>query len=268
MKIRTFLGITIVILSLPILVISMAFIFLKKNIFDNPDFWYGYMAYFGTACLAMVSLLQNKNANRMNERLIELQKNEFTPTLLITGFIGITRLKTAYRDLENKNDIFITEMRTIKNEIELGYAICLIDEDFNSEGSSIPRLYEIHLKSVNKSVITMLEIDSISFIGTNFQAKYSINKNLDVSINNDETFKLFIYHFSNAHQNLKNENPFLYCRKMNFKIRMYTSLNKVFEENLTVDKHFIKKGFKECPQGNVELMVSSSFEIKELMENK
>ncbi len=254
------------ILSLPIIAIGIVYFLLSKNIFDNPDFWYGYMAYFGTACLAMVSLWQNENANKINNRLDKLQENEFTPTLLITGLLGISNLKVTYKDLKNKNDIFITEMRTKDNEVNLGYAVCLIDDDFSQDKSRIPRIYEIHLKSVNKSLITKIEVINISFMGENFQQKYPINKNIEVSINNYDEFILFIYHFSDVYKDYKNS--FSLSRKMNLKIQIHTSLSKVFEENITVDKHFVEKGFKEHPDGNVEMMVSSSFEIKEISKDK
>ncbi len=268
MKKIHFVFIAISVLSLPIIVSGVVYLLLSKNIFDNPDFWYGYMAYFGTACLAIVSLWQNENANKINNRLNKLQENEFTPTLLITGFLGISNLKVTFNDLKNKNDIFITEMRSKDDDIKLGYAVCLIDNDFSQDTSCIPRIYEIHLKSVNKSLITEMEIKNISFRGGNFQKDYSINRNIDVSINNNDEFILFIYHFSDTYKDTKNKALFSLCRKMKFKIQIHTSLNKVFEENISVDKHFIEKGFKEYPEGNIELMISSSFEIKEISKDK
>lgn len=61
----------IAILCFPLVVIGVVYLSLSKNIFDNPDFWYGYMAYFGTTFLAIVSLWQNENANRINRNLSE-----------------------------------------------------------------------------------------------------------------------------------------------------------------------------------------------------
>ena len=43
-----------VVLVLPFIGMLAAYIFWEKVIFDNPDFWYGYMAYFGTVSLAIV----------------------------------------------------------------------------------------------------------------------------------------------------------------------------------------------------------------------
>ncbi len=63
----------IIVLILPLLTIGFANIVFKIRIWDNPDFWYGYMAYFGTAFLAIVSLIQNVNANENNDRSMEQQ---------------------------------------------------------------------------------------------------------------------------------------------------------------------------------------------------
>lgn len=68
----TFLLILIV---LPLLVaISSYFRGFVKNIYDKPDFWFGYMAYFGTVVLAGVAYWQNENAHRINEKLLNMEK--------------------------------------------------------------------------------------------------------------------------------------------------------------------------------------------------
>ena len=59
-------------LILPIIAILAIYFIFAINIFDNPDFWYGYMAYFGTVALAAVSLWQNENANLINQRLADM----------------------------------------------------------------------------------------------------------------------------------------------------------------------------------------------------
>lgn len=57
-------------LVLPIIAILAIYFIFAINIFDNPDFWYGYMAYFSTVALAAVSLWQNENANMINQQKI------------------------------------------------------------------------------------------------------------------------------------------------------------------------------------------------------
>ena len=59
-------------LFLPLIVILLVYFIMNINVFDNADFWYGYMAYFGTVVLASVSLWQNENANLINKRLADM----------------------------------------------------------------------------------------------------------------------------------------------------------------------------------------------------
>lgn len=70
--------ITIAMLFFPIIAISFAWIIFNYFIFDNPEFWYGYMAYFGTIVLAAVALWQNHffkvENDRSQNRLEKLNK--------------------------------------------------------------------------------------------------------------------------------------------------------------------------------------------------
>lgn len=89
---KTFLGILgIGILCLPIVVIGVVYLLLRINIFNNPDFWYGYMAYFGTTFLAIVSLWQNENANETNRSLSE--KNLYYQDVVAQKLLPIVCVK-------------------------------------------------------------------------------------------------------------------------------------------------------------------------------
>jgi len=67
---------SMVTLFLPIIVIGIVYLMKGPNIFDNPDFWYGYMAYFGTVSLAAVAFWQNESANLINKRLADMSCKE------------------------------------------------------------------------------------------------------------------------------------------------------------------------------------------------
>ena len=67
------IGIGVFILLLPFGGIFVAWKQWGKVVYDNPDFWYGYMAYFGTVSLAVVSLIQNVNAKEINDRFMMQQ---------------------------------------------------------------------------------------------------------------------------------------------------------------------------------------------------
>lgn len=82
-------------LFLPLIIISVVYLIMGLFIFDNSDFWYGYMAYFGTVMLAIVSLWQNKvfkdENNKSQDRLetIYKQANEINTINKILEFENV-----------------------------------------------------------------------------------------------------------------------------------------------------------------------------------
>lgn len=60
---------------LPLIVGFIGLKIFQKNIFNNCDFWFGYMAYFGTVLLGAISFVQNLNAQDANKRLTEENNN-------------------------------------------------------------------------------------------------------------------------------------------------------------------------------------------------
>ncbi len=60
-------------LAIPIIAALIGEVFFKKHIINKPDYWYAYMAYFGTVCLAFVALYQSCKADEMNKRMLTNQ---------------------------------------------------------------------------------------------------------------------------------------------------------------------------------------------------
>lgn len=83
-------------LLFPLIVITIVYLVSKSKIdvFDNPDFWYGYMAYLGTIVLSAVALWQNENANQTNKRIMNQQLRQK---------IGYFDLKEAKKDEKQFN---------------------------------------------------------------------------------------------------------------------------------------------------------------------
>ena len=97
----------VAILCFPLVVIGVVYLSLSKNIFNNPDFWYGYMAYFGTTFLAIVSLWQNENANEtnrsMSEKNLYYQKvvsQKLFPIVCVKDVLASTCVAVSARELE------------------------------------------------------------------------------------------------------------------------------------------------------------------------
>lgn len=99
---------SVILLVLPFAVIGTVYCIGGINIFDNPDFWYGYMAYFGTVVLAAVAVWQNRiikeendaaqekleeltiQANEQSAKVIEMEQNryrlELRPFVLVSNW--------------------------------------------------------------------------------------------------------------------------------------------------------------------------------------
>lgn len=109
---------TLFMLILPLIIISAVKISLKINIFDNPDFWYAYMAYFGTVVLAGVSCWQNKNANETNNKLIKQQLQQQIGYFMLERTaddkdflpISIGNIRDSQGVMENDKEKFIRFM--------------------------------------------------------------------------------------------------------------------------------------------------------------
>ena len=111
--------IAIAMITMPIIAILIVWCTLEYNIFDNPDFWYGYMSYFGTIVLAAVALWQNyifKEENDTSQTRLEninKQSNEINTINKILEFeyTRIHKLYSLLDDLEKSchpNNIAIT----------------------------------------------------------------------------------------------------------------------------------------------------------------
>ncbi len=88
-------------LLLPFIGIIIARIFFKINIFDNPDYWYGYMAYFGTVSLAMVSWLQSIKTEEISNKFIKQQLRQKIGYFELKQEIGEVRKVRKYQLLQN-----------------------------------------------------------------------------------------------------------------------------------------------------------------------
>lgn len=121
----------IAVLILPFGGIGVARIFFGKIVFDNPDFWYGYMAYFGTVSLAMVSWLQSIKTEEISNMFIKQQ----------------LRQKIGYFELKQEKG----ELRKIRK-----YQFLQNGQFFDSDGSddkSKDRTLGIWLKNVGEDII-------------------------------------------------------------------------------------------------------------------
>ena len=132
-------------LLLPFMGIIVAWGFLDKIIIDNAEFWYGYMAYFGTVLLAVVALFQNVCAGEVNNRLIKQQLRQKI------GYFELKKVHEQKRVLSLNHEIIqMNGYQEVKVENPTD---CLGRSDI-----SVSPVVKICLKNVGEDVILNLDI--------------------------------------------------------------------------------------------------------------
>lgn len=159
---------TIVILAMPFVAMGIVLWCLDINIFDNPDFWYGYMAYVGTIILGGIAVYQNKKAQDVNERFAKenniLQKisvQRLLPVLEIKSIDVLDAVDNSYNRFADENLIVVSESVTRDNrnvQIEVNV------KSRQNDGSFVKEI-RLKLENISESIVREISIDRIEFPG-------------------------------------------------------------------------------------------------------
>ena len=109
----------VAILVFPFIVLACAKFFFAKNIFDNADFWYGYMAYFGSVILAGVAMQQSKASAELSHKFDVMNASQNYSFARATGASSIERtyhidkrITLMNRNEQNDSTILLIEAAT------------------------------------------------------------------------------------------------------------------------------------------------------------
>lgn len=159
---------TIVILAMPFVAMGIVLWCLDINIFDNPDFWYGYMAYVGTIILGGIAVYQNKKAQNVNERLAKenniLQKisvQRLLPVLEIKSIDVLDAVDNCHNKFTDKNLIVVQESVTRDNrnvQVEVNV------ESRQNDGRFVKEI-RLNFQNISESIVRQISIDRIEFPG-------------------------------------------------------------------------------------------------------
>lgn len=100
-----------------------------KIIYDNPDFWYGYMAYFGTVSLSVVSLVQNVNAKEINDNFMTQQLRQKLGYFDLKEERGSARKFRKYRPLQVGQFLDVSGDDNQSKDKNLGIWLVNVGED-------------------------------------------------------------------------------------------------------------------------------------------
>lgn len=159
-------------LAFPFITIGVVYLILKINIFDNPEFWYSYMTYFGTVALANVAVWQNRKIKEENdktqERLEKLtcQSNELTviSKIIENETQNLIRLRTALNEFSYACDpqilstIYADLSDAVNPTIAISSAMVAAEKHIDDSFFALCRELKTNSKSI-KSNKTPFEID-------------------------------------------------------------------------------------------------------------
>ncbi len=171
MKKSTLILLSLFALFLPLIIIGVVYLMNGPFIFDNPDFWYGYMAYFGTIALAAVALWQNENANQTNKRMMEQQLHQKI------GYFTISQIDGPQRKINKFTDIRVGQIYDIHGDLE-GDKEKVLAVGLENVGEDVVFLNKITAEINNSAVIVPCQIGMV-FKGETFK----------VPIDNTENYK-------------------------------------------------------------------------------
>ncbi len=92
--------VTTLILLLPIIGIGVVSKF-GMNLFEEPEFWYSYMSYFGAVVLGAIAVWQNKNAQKVNEKLTK--ENNNLQKIMVQKMLPIVKVESVKTLCTNTN---------------------------------------------------------------------------------------------------------------------------------------------------------------------
>lgn len=135
----------VAVLILPFIGIGVARCLFGKNIFDNPEFWYGYMAYFGATLLATVALYENVKVDEIN-RILTIQQLRQK-----IGYFELKKEKEIVRKIDEHQ--FVKFFNTYSDLLMGGFV-----DSAGQEDESKKYCLGVCLKNVGEDIILNLKV--------------------------------------------------------------------------------------------------------------
>lgn len=230
------------------------------------------LSFIGTITLGFISIKQTqlanlsaKEANLTSRKLIDLQTTEYVPSMSITDFIGISKYSLNTCNSCDNADLAVLEMRTDKNEVIICHGIVLTHFPTLPGMQGIYcRNYEVHFEYLCKIPLQEFCINSVSFIGNDFDEEYLIDKHILSSMNSGD--KVVLMFFILGESDFMREENYSFKYLVATKIRLNLSLKlmdgRTFLESIEITKHLVRQPESEFNTPYVEFPVSFYYDIK------
>lgn len=223
------------------------------------------ISFAGTIILGFIAISQTQYANQINQKLLEMQREDFLPLLEITGLIGITKYQLRYAGEDFDKKITLNEMRDAENSVCLGYSVALKVGDLDLTQNTFCRSYEVHCKYSGKLDIKSVSLNSLGIKGNEIRQEFFIQGEDLMSLTPGEKQSFFFFLVSNM--DFQDEKSDAYkiisAHNMFLNVTMTTFDGKEYQEEIAVVKHLVKEPEKKYNMKNVEFPVSVTYDVRE-----
>lgn len=229
----------------------------------------------GTLVLGYIAVLQTQRANDMaaeaantSNQLIALQKAEYTPVVTIRDFTGITKHTIGHGKPNTNSEVLVHVMRCTDGDTLAGYSVSLVDQDCDVAKPTYCRNYEIHLSYSGHFVVQSFQVKEIRFSGNDFERVFEIENNMEMSLGNGQNFDLFLFLICNDDFEKRETVAYQYIDActVSMEIEMTSVTGEVFAETIKIRKILVDNPSQEIKLKNAELLVGSSYQMRNLAE--
>ena len=256
------------------LIVSVTFLAFIQTIFHVPapckwleHVWEAgdIISFVGTMVLGYIAIYQTANANEMakeanriakqasktSQDLIQLQKMEYYPVVRVTKFLGICDYKLKGEGVFNTS-LAMAELKTKDDEIVVEYLACLLVPGATGKNTAFQRFYEIHFKYNSKAIVHKVVICSVEFVGVNFYQRFNLESEMELSLYDEDEFKIFLCVAGDSDFNDINSetNKYIKAPKMGIALEMTTIDGEKHLETIVIFKHAVKEGTPSIQYGD------------------
>ena len=224
------------------------------------------ISFAGTIVLGFIAISQTQYANKMNQKLLEMQYNEYRPLLEITGMVGITKHQLTPAEEDFDKSIALHVMRDAENKVYLGYSKAFKVDEMDCSKETFCRSYEIHCKYNGKAAIESLSVKSLAFEGIEYCKDFNIGGDnlMSLTPGEEQSFFFFLVSNSNFQETSSQAYQLISTRKMVLTVILTTFDGKRYNEKISIVKHLVREPEQRFNLPNVELPVSVSYELRDM----
>lgn len=222
------------------------------------------ISFAGTIVLGFIAISQTQFANQMNQKILEMQRQDYLPLITITGMVGMSKDRVNYVSEEFYGKFGIYEIRDDDNEVYLGYAVAFKIEPFDFSKPFYCRTYEIQYKYNGKCSMRSLSINTVSVVDNAIKEVFTVEHGNDLmSLTPGEEHRLFFFFVSNEDFSINSNksHQIIVASQIVLNITMTDFDGKEHNEEITIKKHLIKEAERRFNRANVEFPVSVSYAV-------